>query len=575
MSNFTRSLGKQPGIQLNPLVDGSALAEVGQGDQVIATMARGLRGRIDKPFVVTSSNIKRILGNGATIRANALNEAYTQIYEALNNGAMAVVVQRLVPAATAQIGWIVATQDAGNISYAVTDLVDAINPADPLAVGNETLEIGGEPVASYLFAVKFLECWNDGIVVSCHAPEELDANGAEVATDVITVEILDANLTVIYSFTGSTDPNAVNDYGESIYLPDVVANTTDTVELKIGTAGATIPASSEHYGYSSTGVQVPAYTLADDAPEGDDYSVFSYFSEGGTTYTTDDYDRAQKALAQTTTEYGHIASAGNQSLTGVIKMGELANLRNVPFVLDVPGNLSVEAAITFVSQFGFSAQKYSHLIHAYWMPVRSACPAGINPNGFFGSSMLQAALRCQRNAVTNAYGFAAKNYPIAGYEAQVPRARLVQTRTLSEPEQSKIAAAGINAVAFESYDDGSRCVFVDSITQSKANSLKKLISVAEMATTIDDLAVKFGKKALQKPMSVSIDMTTDFLRDLFERAERSGWLVPSDDPAMKGASFAFSVEPDANNPYDKMQMRYSLRYDGTTRQIEMTHTLVR
>ena len=96
-----------------------------------------------------------------------------------------------------------------------------------------------------------------------------------------------------------------------------------------------------------------------------------------------------------------------------------------------------------------------------------------------------------------------------------------------------------------------------------------------MATTIDDLAVKFGKKALQKPMSVSIDMTTDFLRDLFERAERSGWLVPSDDPAMKGASFAFSVEPDANNPYDKMQMRYSLRYDGTTRQIEMTHTLVR
>ncbi|MCF7995408.1 MAG: hypothetical protein K9L88_11270, partial [Chromatiaceae bacterium] len=105
------------------------------------------------------------------------------------------------------------------------------------------------------------------------------------------------------------------------------------------------------------------------------------------------------------------------------------------------------------------------------------------------------------------------------------------------------------------------------------NSLKKLIAVAEMSTSIDHFVTRYGKDMLQLPMEIAIKRMRDALTALFEAAQASGWLVPSNDPEMDGAAWRFEVQANAQRPYDLMDVRYWLRYDGTTRQIHVTQTL--
>jgi len=67
----------------------------------------------------------------------------------------------------------------------------------------------------------------------------------------------------------------------------------------------------------------------------------------------------------------------------------------------------------------------------------------------------------------------------------------------------------------------------------------------------------------------------DFLKTLFEGAEASGWIVPSNDITMKGKSWMSDVRPNEARPYERMDVSYWVRYDGTVRQIFVTQTLTK
>lgn len=112
------------------------------------------------------------------------------------------------------------------------------------------------------------------------------------------------------------------------------------------------------------------------------------------------------------------------------------------------------------------------------------------------------------------------------------------------------------------------CALVES-------SLKKLIAVADMSTSIDESVTRAAKDFLQLPMDVSVKKMRDFLTTLFEGAQASGWLVPSNDPQMNGAAWAYDVRPNEQRPYDAMDVSYWLRYDGTNRQTFVTQTLTK
>ncbi|MFZ4540070.1 hypothetical protein, partial [Propionivibrio sp.] len=295
-----------------------------------------------------------------------------------------------------------------------------------------------------------------------------------------------------------------------------------------------------------------------------------------TAYTTQDYMAARDKLQYTAFNYAYISSGGTQSPALLAQLAQLAFDTNRQLRFDIPGNLTPESAITFVEQLNMGASLTSHLMHAFWSPLKSDDPTGINAKGYIGTATLNIAYACLRNAQTNAKGFAPKNYVVAGREWPIRRTRVTQTYSPRDQELNALARAKINPVVYEVYTGGGRYVFRDSLTCALVeSSMKKLISVADMSTSIDDAVTRFGKDILQLPMQVATKKMSDFLNELFVGAEASGWLVPSSAAEMGGKAWKFVVAPNEVRPYDRMDCSYWLRYDGTVRQIFVTQTLTR
>jgi len=666
---FTRQLGAESGIQLNPLQDNSEMAGFSADDQVFGIMMQCERGRIDKPFLVDSNNVYQKLGNKPLMRDYASNEAWVQVVEALNNGAMGAVVQRIVPqhnvlsgggpdttknasiipayvvasvpgtpinvkafynknvdiASTAALRdsgsyvvlsgdtilltgqtdkrqngpWVI-TSAAGSWTYArpasyhtgtsyPDDISCSVIGAGSINVGKIYVTTGpltvgatdttwvrqmetdykfhtGAPSSDYLFSVIHNECFNDGIKLSFRAEEKENGSGVAVPNNKITLRLSDITGTLIHEFHGSLSKTDVDDYGNSAYLPDVVASLTDAVIVAVNPTATTIAVNSDGYGYAEDGSEQWAVS-----------ATLKCFSPGSRLdVLVDDFVDAKNSLKATTYNYQYIASGGSKDSNLIGQCAQLAYDTNRQFRLDVPGNLTPDEAIALVTSYQLGANQTSHLIHAFWAPLKSADPTGTNPTGYFGTSALNIAYACARNAQTNAKGFAPKNYPIAGAAWPLRRMGFIQTYTPTNQERSQLARAKINPVLYEVYSGGGRYVFVDSLTCANVdNSLKKLISVAEMSSSIDDAVTRYGKEVLQLPMKIGVMRMNDFLKTLFEGAEASGWIVPSNDITMKGKSWMSDVRPNEARPYERMDVSYWVRYDGTVRQIFVTQTLTK
>ena len=550
---FVRQLGSESGVQLNPLRDNSEIPTTDNSDQVFGIMMRATRGRIDKPFAVDRGNVFKKLGSGEQVRLSALNEAWVHVVEALNKGAYQAIVQRL-------------STSAAVIKYAVV-AAEMSEDETPAPTGNFTFTVSENlPATPYLFAVKHLECFNDGIVLEFRA-EEVTSGGLPADNDKLTLRLRDKDGNLQYEFYGSLKSDAKDDYGNSAYLPDVALAQTDAVEITTGVTGASavIGSDSAAYGYDTNGQQKWAKS-----------GTLVCFVEGGTAYTTQDYMAARDKLQYTQFDYAYISSGGTQAPALLAQLAQLAFDTNRQLRFGIPGNLAPEAAVAFVNQLNMGASQTAHLMHAFWAPLKSDDPTGINPHGYFGTETLNIAYGCGRNAQKNAKGFAPKNYPIAGREWPLQRTRIVQTYSPTNQELNLLARAKINPVIYETYTGGGRYVFRDSLTCALVeSSLKKLIAVADMSTSIDESVTRAAKDFLQLPMDVSVKKMRDFLTTLFEGAQASGWLVPSNDPQMNGAAWAYDVRPNEQRPYDAMDVSYWLRYDGTNRQTFVTQTLTK
>lgn len=533
---FVRQLGLQPGVQLNPILDATDGAVPDNSDQIVATIARLTRGRIDRPFRTNRSNFLAKTGPAASLRANALNEAKLQAYEALQNGAYEVVIQRLTPAAAAK-KWAVLSVAANVSAFTVADAA---------------------PNADFVLGVLHNDCFNDGIKLSLHADTLLDA-GNPAATKDVKLRIYDSQNVLLDEFEGSLDPLAVDDFGKTKYLPDVVASRSDSYQIVVA-ADATITPTTDFYGRDGANKDkwVTSGTLV-------------CFVEGGTVYVNTDYDRCIDALRNTVdTPFGYLMTGGAQAVALIGKIVALGIEINTKVAVDVPGNLGVAAAITFAESLNVD----SHYVDFYWAPLEADDPMN-GGKATWGTGGLNLAFRCARNARVNAKGFAPKNYPVAGKEYPVNRTGVRQLVRPLEQDLSDLAKAKINPVVFENYNGGGRYVFTDSLTAAKSQvSYRKLINVSEMATTIDNWVALYSKELLQLPMSEFIRRMNAFLQPLFEGAVASGWLVPSQN-LQGNAPFQFSVRKSEVRPADLVLIDYWTSYDGVARQVIVQQTLVK
>lgn len=538
---FVRQLGYQPGNQLNPLADQTDGAVLDNSDQIIGVVARLTRGRIDRPFRVNQTNFITKTGPAEAVRVNALNEAKLQIYEALNNGAYEAVVQRIVPAA--------ALKSYAIVNFSGTPSDSAINTAFSVA--------SVAPTTGYSFYVMHHDCFNDGFKLSFHADATLVGSAAPSAD--ITLRLTDVKGNVLHEFSGSLDPAAKDDFGYSRYLPDVVAMLSNGALEVVVSASVLVPVTSNAYGRSAAGRDNWATS-----------QTLLCFSEGGTSYATEDYDRVVAAMRNTTQSYGYLISGGTQNLTLLGKLAAFAIDANMPMKIDISGSLSVSAAIAFQASLNLD----SHYIHFNWAPLEADDPL----NGgrvVWGAGGLQAGFSCARNARVNAKGFAPKNWPVAGKAWPLNRVSVRQLVRPEEQELSDLARSQINPVIYEQYNGGGRYVFTDVLTSAKSLvSYKKLQTVAEMSLTLDNWVTLFSKENLLLPMKEYIKRMSAFIDLMLSDAQASDWLVPSKN-LPGNAAYAFTVKASEVRPADVALISYWTSFDGVARQVFVQQTLVK
>ena len=531
---FVRQLGFQPGVQLNPLADATDGAVPDNSDQVFAMLGRFTRGRIDRPFRVNRSNFLTKTGPSESIRTNALNEAKLQAYEALNNGAYEAVLMRLTPAAAAKKWATVGFSVPATTAFAVSDTA---------------------PVSSFGLSILHHDCHNDGIKVGIHA-DATPIGGVAVANTDVVLRILDSRDVLLHEFHGSLLPSAKDDYGQSLYLPDVAARLTDAVEISVDVT-ATVAPTSDAYGRGSDGRDKWATS-----------GILVCFGEGGASYAASDYDRCIALLRETNQPFGYLISGGTPVVSLIGKLAALAIEANLPMKNDIPGNLSPAAVISLVQSLNLD----THYVHHYWAPLESDDPMN-GGRAVWGASGLNVGFSCARNARVNAKGFAPKNYPVAGKEYPLNRTGVRQLYSPTEQELSDLAKVQVNPVIYENYNGGGRFVFTDSLTSAKTIvSYKKLISVAEMSASLDNWVTLYSKELLQLPMRQFIKRMNAFLDQLLTGAQASGWLVPAKN-LPGGAAFTFDVSPSEVRPADLVQIGYFTSFDGVARQVIVQQTL--
>jgi hypothetical protein len=539
---FVRQLGDQVGVQLNPVRDISGQGTLGDWDRTVALVGRFTRGPIDRAFRVDPYNVELSVGVSPSIAVSALAEGHSQMVEALRNGARGAVVSRLVPAAAVN-------------SHAVF-----------LSAATSTFTVSATaPVAAFTFGVQHLGCHNDGIQVWVHADELLVA-GLPVSNNEVTVKVMDANGYELHRVKGSLDSTAVNEYGETYYLPDLSVRQNGGMLVWTVATGATIGTTHDGYGKDSTGADKWAKS-----------GVKLTFAEGGTTYAGSDITAAVNRLRSSDLDFGYIISGGTSSVQMLTELEQLAYDTNRQLLFDVSGDLTPTAAVAFVDSLGFNQLGRDHYPQAYYAPLKSL-DRRTNSLLVWGTAGAQAGLRCAQNGRVNAYGLAPKHQPIAGINGALGRAQCEMTAGWKallnkEAAKSELAAGHVNLVGFESFASGGSFAFLDVLTVARTKlAYRKLTSVAEMSSYIDEQVVRFGRECLRLSMTVGIGRMEAFLERFFGYAKATGWLV--DDEANGVAAYAYTVTRSAVDPASQIHVNYWLRYDGVIRQIHVQQTIV-
>ncbi|MGX2973731.1 hypothetical protein ACWIUH_01420 [Ursidibacter arcticus] len=542
---FSRGLGFEPGVQLNPTIDSSeGFAVNAVEEQSFGCVARLVRGPIDRAFSVSKANARKITGQPEPIRKNELNNAHTQLLEAVNNGAKRAIVARLV-GTDARNRWVVVkkpTQTQGTYNL-VFELAEQI------------------PSSDFIFAIKHKGCFNDGIKLAISAKETLSSTNSKVDATVATIKVLDKNNLEIDSFTASLDIESLDADGMPNSLQNFIANyASDDYEVVLS-AGANIPKECAAYGKDDNGLQRTQTS-----------NVLYPFTEGSvTSVTTTQYQNAVQLLEDTDLDFAYTTSLGSTSTALCANLAKLAFNKNILCGVDVPGNLTPKQAIAWVNQLGLT----NHLLFLTWHPAECIDPNGVSGRVILGTSAYRTALMCGRNAATNAMGFARKQYAIAGRPFPVQRQGMKQLYKPNNDELSDLAEAGITPVIHQTFSGSSGYIFNDAITKSgKATSYLNLINSVDIVTTIERSVCRIAREFLLfMPMNEAIERAKFMIKAYLDDATTSGWLIESNE--LGGASYQLQVMKNAQRPADVMNIDLKMHPEGCVRQVHITPEVTR
>lgn len=543
----TRRIGNESGVQLNQPIDNTQGFTPSNASASFATAGVFTRGRVDSAFRVTRSNWKRMLGSCVSPTINPYHEVYLHLYDAFKRGAPEAIISRY-------------QRPDADLKYVAISGVASTNNAVASLSANMTLTAFESGSQNTIIKFDHKECFNDGIVVKINADVALDDGGYEVSSKMVTLKIVEVGTGVeLFSFYGSLDPLATDDYGNSLFLEDIVSASTDLTELVVA-EGAEVETTAYYYGKDGNGKAVFS-----------EETLIPY-TEGTADVTSTEIDVGVYNLRHNQFNHRYFISAGEQSTYAVNAIGEIAIYMNRPFIVDIPVGKNVAQAIAWLDAL---TGLVSSFIHVYWTPLSARNPFTGGKNEW-GSSGEQVGYRCARNMIVDANGIPKMNEVIAGKDYPLGRTGIKQLVNVSDDEFGDLhdlATACINPVIFETYNTGSAYVFRDSLTNVRKEISSKLIAVSDMSSQLDEWLAQEAKSALQKPMAKAIRNITNFADKLFQGIQTAEWIIPSIE--LDGRAFTFTAEQDALKPMDKMNLKYSVRYDGTVRVVEAQQTISR
>jgi len=542
---FSRTVGKRSGVQLNRISDKSEQPSVSTVAHNMAIAGRFGRGRIDKVFAVSRGKESRLLGAPQSLAVSKLGEAYVHIYEALKKGAVQAIVSRLVG------------DDSKNQLMVASNLATGAQGGGAVwALVDETVGATGD----FLIAIKHLECFSDGVRAEIHANVAVDKLGVQIPSKIIVLQLRDVvtNELVLGPYQGSLDPAALDEFGQSAFIGDIVTQSTDVLEVVEVAENAVVPVDSVFYGKKDNKDIFAS-------------SILKYFTEGDTVYSNAELDKAIDRIKRSRPTFTYICGGGTQNIALLSRLLGLGDSINKQVVWDIPGHLTPAAAVTFYASVGGATNSlYSQ---AYWAPISANNPT-IGGKAIMGTSGQQIGFRCARNAQTNAKGIAPRNYPIAGSEYALDRVNMTQVyEPDEETELEELAGSRINPVIFKDYTSGPKYAWIDSLTGAQTEGASKLINVTEMATYVDDTLAAAAQEALQKPMSKAIEDMTKFADTFLASLQSAGWLQASKE--LDGACYQASFQPNEAQPFEKMNISTAICYDGTNRVTVMQQSIVR
>lgn len=179
-----------------------------------------------------------------------------------------------------------------------------------------------------------------------------------------------------------------------------------------------------------------------------------------------------------------------------------------------------------------------------------------------------------RNALTNADGIPPLHIPIGGYDFPLNFRGMKQLDgvVLDEEAQNALAAAHVIVVLNERYQNQTRWIYGDVLTQrDSTNSALRLANAAEIETFTANGVIDIVKKNMLKPMGNYIDIATDECEDFLDDCVSAGLLVKSTD--LGGRYYAISITPRTDKPFEAVDIELYRRPEGAVRQAYLKTTI--
>lgn len=521
----TPLIGQQSGVQINLPVDRTDRLLQESGDQTFAVVLKATRGRIDRPMLVAADKLQRYLGEAQSLRTSELNSTYVQVVDAFRTGAAACVAMRV----------------AGEL--AVNQYITVMHGYGGEFTLTEELPYGDD---GWLLGIKVADCINEGVyvqlalgkssqdIVLTIRERKLDRKGRDTESGA-----------VLYEVSGSLKFDAVDDFNQSRFIGDVASKFYgDWLEIEVNPMDGEI-------------LETDFLTLN----KKNAAAVVPFVDEGD--ITNQEFELAAEQIKNTRLQYRYILS-DSANLALVNALFEAAVFNNRKMIAAVAGNLTPEAAISWVQQFEWDSQQ-SMYIDWIWTPLKRQDPTYKNGIVLLASVGQKVGYACARNGQLNGYGLPPLQQPIAGSDYMMTGTGFSQIYEPDNLELAELAEARINPCVYEEYHNASGYVWTDSLSGTQKTGISKLSSATEIVIWLMHYFGRYSKSHLQKPMTERIKRQEEEMAKVLSWAEASQWLVPS--ASLGGRAYTFSVGRNERYPDDRMDWVMNIAIEGVVRQI--------